>query len=105
VELRPAGRRGNTPTSYPVLTFKNARRMAGESPGLSAVAGRLLPEYGRGPSAWRRLSSAGARARSRRSSSMRARIAGKSSAAWDRITFAPLCSCRALVAAREIGKL
>jgi hypothetical protein len=53
-ELRPTGRRGNAPTSYPVLTLKNARRMAGESPGLSAVAGWLLPEYNRGPSARRR---------------------------------------------------
>ena len=34
--------KGNAPTDYAVLTFKRARRMAGESPGLSASAGRLL---------------------------------------------------------------
>jgi len=62
--------------------------MAGESPGLSAVVGWLLRNYGRELSARRRrLSSSGTRARSRRSSSMRARIAGKSSTAWDLVTF------------------
>ncbi len=65
---------------------KNARRMAGESAGLSAVAGRLLPESDRDSLTERGLSSADAWARSRRNSSMRARIAGKSSAAWGRVT-------------------
>jgi hypothetical protein len=69
---------------------KNARRMAGDSPGLSAVAGRLLPESDRDPLTERGLSSADAWARSRRNSSMRARIAGKSSAAWGRVTFPPV---------------
>jgi len=71
--------------------------MAGDSPGLSAVAGRLLPESDRDPLTEPGLSSADAWARSRRSSSMRARIAGKSSAAWGRVTFPPLCFCRARV--------
>src|SRR5712691_5913609 len=76
---------------------KNARRMAGDSPGFSAVAGRLLPESGCDPLTEPGLSSADPWARSRRNSSMRARIAGKSSAAWGRVTFPPLCCCRARV--------
>src|SRR6266704_7004120 len=79
--------------------------MAGDSPGLSAVAGRLLPESHRDPLTEPGLSSADAWARSRRNSSMRARIAGKSSAAWGRVTFPPLCFVEPVFAARQIGKL
>ena len=60
------------------------RRTAGDNPDLSASPGLSLMAFGRGPLSRRASSSGGTRARSRRSSSMRARIAGKSSAARGR---------------------
>jgi hypothetical protein len=79
-----------------------ARRIAGESSDLLTSAGRVSA-YGGAALARRGPSSAGTRARSRRSSSMRARIAGKSSAARGRVTVPPVCGCR--LTARHIEKL
>jgi hypothetical protein len=71
---------------YPVLTFKSARRIAGDSPGPAAGPSLLPMAYGRELSTLRGSSSASTPARCCRSSSMRARIAGKSSAARGRVT-------------------
>ena len=69
---------------------RDSRRMIADgNTTLLASTGRLLTAYGRGRSPQRELSSAVTRARSRRNSSMRARIAGKSSAARGRVTVPP----------------
>src|SRR6266567_246373 len=68
---------------YAPVSLKSTRRIAGDNPGLSTSPGLSLMVFGRGPLP-RRPSSGVTRARSRRSSSIRARIAGKSSAARGR---------------------
>jgi hypothetical protein len=75
--------------AYVPLTLNSARRITGDIPDLSVSPGLLLMAYGCRPSAWRVSSSAGRSPRACRSSSMRARIAEKSSAARGRVTSPP----------------